>query len=75
MNAYEKTKLSWFVIDGQGSTIMEGVDEVTARMHSMKDPDYSVGWTEGDLPFYNDNGDAIVYENKDILNEEDLGEV
>ena len=42
--AYDEQRFSWFVIDGQGNTMAEGLDELSAREYSMKDPDYSIGW-------------------------------
>lgn len=79
---YEDTKLLYFVTDGEGNCMLDRVTEVDARIYAMKN-----GWSIGrhdyvspvtnyepneDLPFYNDDGTAITYENKDILNEEDL---
>jgi len=42
--AYEEQRFSWFVIDSQGNTMAEGLDELSAREYSMKDSDYSIGW-------------------------------
>ena len=42
--AYDKQRFAWFVIDGQGNTMHEGLDELTAREYAMKDSDYSIGW-------------------------------
>tara|TARA_R110000824_G_scaffold401598_1_gene613058 strand:+ start:114 stop:386 length:273 start_codon:yes stop_codon:yes gene_type:complete len=76
---YNEQRFSWFVIDGQGNTMAEGLDELSAREYSMKDSNYSIGWKAEDTkePIegttrYNVNGDAITYANKDILNEEDF---
>tara|TARA_R110000751_G_scaffold19320_2_gene57846 strand:- start:3110 stop:3382 length:273 start_codon:yes stop_codon:yes gene_type:complete len=76
---YDEQRFSWFVIDGQGNTMAEGLDELSAREYSMKDSNYSIGWKAEDTeePYrgstrYNVNGDAITYANKDILNEEDF---
>ena len=75
--AYDKQRFSWFVIDGQGNTMAEGLDELSAREYSMRDSDYSIGWKEestkdvtGDK--INAEGIPITYENKDILSEEDF---
>ena len=75
--AYDEQRFSWFVIDGQGNTMAEGLDEISAREYSMRDSDYSIGWKEespkdvtGDK--INAEGIPITYENKDILSEEDF---
>ena len=79
--AYEDSKLLYFVTDGEGHCMLDRVTQVDAQIYAMKN-----GWSIGrhdvspvtnyqpneDLPFYNDDGTAITYENKDILNEEDL---
>ena len=80
--AYEDSKLLYFVTDGEGNCMLDRVTQVDAQIYAMKN-----GWSIGrhdyvspvtnyepneDLPFYNDDGTAITYENKDILNEEDL---
>ena len=77
--AYDEQRFSWFVIDGQGNTMAEGLDEISAREYSMKDSDYSIGWkTEdtkepiGGTTRCNAEGIPITYENKDILSEEDF---
>ena len=41
--AYDEQRFSWFVIDGQGNTMAEGLDELSAREYSMKDSNYSIG--------------------------------
>ena len=46
--AYDEQRFSWFVIDGQGNTMAEGLDELSAREYSMKDSDYSIGWQKED---------------------------
>jgi len=46
--AYEEQRFSWFVIDSQGNTMAEGLDELSAREYSMKDSDYSIGWKKED---------------------------
>jgi hypothetical protein len=76
--AYDKQRFAWFVIDGQGNTMAEGLDELSAREYSMKDDSYSIGWNHT-MPMkddtgikINDNGVPITYENKDILSEEDF---
>lgn len=83
--AYEDSKLLYFVTDGEGNCMLDRVSEVDARICAMKN-----GWSVGrhddvspvtnyepneDLPFYNDDGTAITYANKDILTEEDFNEV
>ena len=75
--AYDEQRFSWFVIDGQGNTMAEGLDELSAREYSMRNSDYSIGWKEespkdvtGDK--INAEGIPITYENKDILSEEDF---
>ncbi len=72
--AYDEQRFSWFVIDGQGNTMAEGLDELSAREYSMKDPDYSIGWQTKDVTGdkINAEGIPITYENKDILSEEDF---
>ena len=42
--AYDRNRYAWFVIDGQGNTMHEGLDELTAREYSMKDDSYSIGF-------------------------------
>ena len=78
--AYDRNRYAWFVIDGQGNTMHEGVDELTAREYSMKDDSYSIGFAHTmpmkDNPVtgdnINDNGVAITYANKDELSAEDI---
>jgi len=84
MTEYVKQQFSWFVTDGQGNTMYEGLDELTARKYSMKDDSYTIGWLDTDAgkptyyevtgggPKVNDDDVPITYANKDILNEEDL---
>jgi hypothetical protein len=76
---YDKQRFSWFVIDGQGNTMAEGLDELSAREYSMRDSNYSIGWQEEeekkeeeDSTPLNADGISISYENKDVLNEEDF---
>ena len=78
--AYEDSKLLYFVTDGEGNCMLDRVPQVDAQIYAMKN-----GWSIGrhdvspvtnyqpneDLPFYNDDGTAITYENTDILNEEE----
>jgi len=45
---YDKQQFSWFVIDGDGNTMHEGLDELTAREYAMKDDSYSIGWLDTD---------------------------
>ena len=78
--AYDRNRYAWFVIDGQGNTMHEGLDELTAREYSMKDDSYSIGFAHTmpmkDNPVtgdnINDNGVAITYANKDELTAEDI---
>ena len=76
--AYDRNRYAWFVIDGQGNTMHEGLDELTAREYSMKDDSYSIGFAHT-MPMkddtgikINDNGIPITYENKDELSAEDI---
>ena len=80
---YEDQKYTYFVTDGEGNCMAKGMTEIYARIHSMKDPNWSIGREESlspvtdyepneDLPFYNDDGTAITYENKYILSQEDF---
>ena len=74
--AYDEQRFSWFVIDGQGNTMAEGLDEISAREYSMKDSDYSIGCDDAPKDVTGDKinaeGIPITYENKDILSEEDF---
>jgi len=70
---YKETQYTYFVSDEFGQTVLEGVDELTARMHAMKDEGYSIGRDEEHVRVLDDDT-AISYENKDILSEEDLNE-
>ena len=79
--AYEDSKLLYFVTDGEGNCMLDRVTQVDAQIYAMKN-----GWSIGrhdvspvtnyqpneDLPFYNDDGTAITYENKDELSEDDF---
>jgi hypothetical protein len=71
---YGKQKFSWFVIDGQGNTMAEGLDELSAREYSMKDDSYSIGNNTIKPASHklNAEGIPITYENKDVLSAEDL---
>lgn len=77
---YDRQQFSWFVTDGQGNTMAEGLDELSAREYSMRDSNYSIGWLDTDAggngftnePKVNAEGITITYENKDVLNEEDF---
>ena len=40
----DKDKLTWFVIDGHGTTMYSGLSESGAREIANCYPDYSVGW-------------------------------
>ena len=78
---YEDTKLMYFVTDGEGNCMLDNVTQADAYICAMKN-----GWSVGrhdvspvtdyepnpDLPFYNDDGTAITYENKDELTEDDF---
>ena len=72
--AYKEQQYTYFVSDEFGQTVMEGVDELTARMYAMKDSSYSIGRDEEHVRVINDDT-SISYENKDVLSEEDLNEV
>ena len=70
---YKETQYTYFVSDEFGQTVLEGVDELTARMYAMKDEGYSIGRDEEHVRVLDDDT-AISYENKDVLSEEDLNE-
>ena len=72
--AYKEQQYTYFVSDEFGQTVMEGVDELTARMYAMKDEGYSIGRDEEHVRVIDDDT-SISYENKDVLSEEDLNEV
>ena len=72
--AYKEQQYTYFVSDEFGQTVMEGVDELTARMYAMKDEGYSIGRDEEHVRVLDDDT-SISYENKDVLSEEDLNEV
>ena len=72
--AYDRNRYAWFVIDGQGNTMHEGLDELTAREYAMKDDSYSIGFAHT-MPMrdkVNHDGVPITYENKDELSAEDI---
>ena len=73
--AYKEQQYTYFVSDEFGQTVMEGVDELTARMYAMKDEGYSIGRDEEHVRVIDDDDTSISYENKDVLSEEDLNEV
>ena len=55
-NIFEKHKkdaeaLTWFVHDGQGTTLYDGLTEERAREISARYPDTSIGW-ESSIPFF-----------------------
>jgi hypothetical protein len=70
---YKETQYTYFVSDEFGQTVLEGVDELTARMYALKDEGYSIGRDEEHVRVLDDDT-AINYENKDVLSEEDLNE-
>jgi len=70
---YEEQKYTYFVTDGQGNTMAEGLDELSARMFALKDSSYSIGRDKEHVRVSDDT--SITYENKDVLSEEDLNEV
>ena len=72
--AYKEQQYTYFVSDEFGQTVMEGVDELTARMYAMKDEGYSIGRDEEHVRVIDDDT-SISYENKDVLTEEDLNEM
>ena len=73
--AYKEQQYTYFVTDGQGNTMAEGVDELTARMYAMKDEGYSIGRDEEHVRVIDDDDTSISYENKDVLSEEELNEM
>ena len=72
---YKEQQYTYFVSDGQGNTMAEGLDELTARMYAMKDSSYSIGRDEEHVRVLDDKDTTISYENKDVLTEEDLNEM
>ena len=80
---YKDTEYTYFVLDGTtGATIISGLTELDARIHSMKNDDWSIGRedivdTSVTIPVssFNDAGVEITYANKDILTEEDFDEM
>jgi hypothetical protein len=80
---YKETAYTYFVLDGTtGETIISGLTELDARIHSMKNDDWSIGRedivdTSVTIPVssFNDAGVEITYANKDILTEEDFDEM
>ena len=72
---YKEQQYTYFVSDEFGQTVMEGVDELTARMYAMKDEGYSIGRDEEHVRVVDDDDTSISYENKDVLTEEDLNEM
>ena len=72
--AYKEQQYTYFVSDEFGQTVMEGVDELTARMYAMKDEGYSIGRDEEHVRVIDDDT-SISYENKDVLSEEELNEM
>ena len=73
--AYKEQQYTYFVSDEFGQTVMEGVDELTARMYAMKDEGYSIGRDEEHVRVIDDDDTSISYENKDVLSEEELNEM
>ena len=71
---YKEQQYTYFVSDEFGQTVMEGVDELTARMYAMKDSNYSIGRDEEHVRVLDDDT-TICYENKDVLSEEELNEM
>ena len=71
---YKEQQYTYFVSDEFGQTVMEGVDELTARMYAMKDSNYSIGRDEEHVRVIDDDDTSISYENKDVLSEEELNE-
>jgi len=72
---YKDTEYTYFVLDGTtGETIISGLTELDARIHSMKNDDWSIGREDivDTGVKINDDDVEISYENKDILSEEDL---
>jgi len=71
---YKEQQYTYFVTDGEGNTMAEGLDELTARMYAMKDSSYSIGRDEEHVRVIDDDDTSISYENKDVLSEEELNE-
>ena len=69
---YKEQQYTYFVTDGEGNTMAEGLDELTARMYAMKDSNYSIGRDEEHVRVLNDDDIEISYANKDELNAEDF---
>ena len=72
--AYEDSKLLYFVTDGEGNCMLDRVTQVDAQIYAMKN-----GWSIGrhdekdDTGVkINDEGVEVSYENKDILSEDDF---
>lgn len=44
---YKETAYTYFVLDGStGETVVSGLTEIDARIHSMKNDDWSIGREE-----------------------------
>ena len=69
--AYEDSKLLYFVTDGEGNCMLDRVTQVDAQIYAMKNG-WSIGRHDYVSPVTNSDGVEVSYENKDILNEEDL---
>jgi hypothetical protein len=69
--AYEDSKLLYFVTDGEGNCMLDRVTQVDAQIYAMKNG-WSIGRHDDVSPVTNSDGIEINYANKDILNEEDL---
>ena len=74
VQAYEDSKLLYFVTDGEGNCMLDNVTQTDAYIYAMKN-----GWSVGrhdekdDTGVkINDEGVEVSYENKDELSEEDI---
>jgi len=74
VQAYEDSKLLYFVTDGEGNCMLDKVTHVDAQIYAMKN-----GWSVGrhdekdDTGVkINDEGVEVSYENKDELSEDDF---
>jgi len=73
--AYEDSKLLYFVTDGEGNCMLDNVTQTDAYIFAIK-YGYSIGrHDEKDDTGVkiNEEGVEITYENKDILTAEDFG--
>jgi len=70
--AYQDQKYTYFVTDGEGNCMAEGMTETDARIFAMK-YGYSIGREEIESSSpVNSEGYEITYANKDVLCSEDF---